>query len=132
MVVAILVAHVEAGCSLLAVQGPPDTLTSRCTESVAAPVLDLLFGVPLTVGGGFIAYEADQKGFAGDEGGLTKAVFEIGLVGLGLGVLYDISAGFGFNRTDECRSYHRAIAEPDRLGPSATSSNKQRPEGGDE
>jgi len=103
-VVACLLVVSLTGCSFIAVNGPdiaPGTMPMPgdeidCSESRAAPIVDVVLGALMLMGAISALVDSNKPDGASHAG---EAALAIGAVA----VLFGISAGFGFDRTSECR-----------------------------
>lgn len=99
------------GCGFLFTKAPPEDYqrlnSFNCTESDAAPVLDVVWGGLNVLG--VLAVASDPDAYANPD----QAV----VIGLGWGVLSTASAVHGFNNTKKCR---QARAEAAARNPMAT------------
>lgn len=102
-VIALTVALALTGCSFIAVNGPdiaPGTMPMPddidCSESRAAPIVDVVLGT-LMVMGAISAFIDSRKPDGAPLSG------EAALAIAAVAVVFGSSAYFGFSRTSECR-----------------------------
>jgi hypothetical protein len=103
-VIACCIAVALAGCSFFSVHGPdiaPGTMPAPgdeidCSESRVAPIIDLVAGTLILLGG--ISAFIDSR----DPNGRPHAG-EAALALSSVGILFGISAVVGFNRISECK-----------------------------
>ena len=94
------------GCSYIFTKGPQPELNPRpeCTTSVAAPVVDTVFGV-LGVGLLGLAVAEEATSCTGDYCGIGKSTAGVAaVVGGAMGALFISSAVVGYERTSSCRA----------------------------
>lgn len=111
-----------AGCGFLFTKAPPDNYQQmnsfNCTESDAAPVLDVVWGSLNVLGA--LAAASDPYAYENPD--------QIVAIGLGWGVVSTASAITGFNNTKKCRN---ARAEAAARNPIAAPAAAQPPLGVD-
>ena len=81
-----------------------------CTSSVAAPVLDIVAGVPFTALG-IVAIPvgaANLSGSGSEAQGWAQLGLAVGITSAIVATGFFISAGYGFSQTKKCRAYKRS------------------------
>jgi hypothetical protein len=111
-----------AGCSMLALpQAPttPSAASAECSESVAAPIVDLLVG-----SAGVAAGTVEMINLAGGLDHLnTKSQWlaPMALVTATVAIIYGISAGIGFQSAGACAARHgHDLVPPDPMAATPT------------
>lgn len=99
--------HAQAGCSFVFVRRRPSTIEPgkpvECTESNAAPILDLVTAVPVALGG--VVLIANGASLCGNmpPGRCSETATPVGWGLLGASVVWFGSAIYGFYETGRCR-----------------------------